>query len=110
MIHQHRYRHVPIVSAEDKLVGIVSDRDFIAPPGAGKPDIAARGERLEDVMITNVLSARPGASIREIARVMFEERIGAMPIVSEDERLVGILTRSDIVRTVINQAPLELWT
>jgi acetoin utilization protein AcuB len=56
-----------------------------------------------------VLTAHPDTSIRDIARVFFEERIGAVPIVDRGETLVGIVTRSDILRTILNSAPLELW-
>ena len=51
----------------------------------------------------------PETEIRLIADVLIKERIGAMPIVDEKEKLVGIVTRSDILRTVV-KAPLELWT
>ena len=40
---------------------------------------------------------------------MFKERIGAMPIVDDQGTLVGILTRSDILRVLVNKAPLQLW-
>ena len=57
-----------------------------------------------------MLSAHPDTEIRLIARTMFEQKIGAMPILSEeDDSMVGILTRSDILRTVVNRAPFELW-
>ena len=62
------------------------------------------------IMKTNVLTARPATEIRSVANVMFKQRIGAMPIVDEGGKLVGILTRSDILKAVINRAPLELWT
>jgi len=40
---------------------------------------------------------------------MFEERIGAMPMVNEGGTPLGMITRSDILRTVMNQVPFELW-
>jgi len=60
-------------------------------------------------MTDRVLTAHPDTEIRTIARVLFEERIGAMPIVNEAGLPKGILTRSDILRTVMNQVPFELW-
>jgi acetoin utilization protein AcuB len=59
-------------------------------------------------MTSQVLTAHPDTSIRDIARVFFEERIGAVPIVDRGETLVGIVTRSNILRTILNSAPLEL--
>jgi acetoin utilization protein AcuB len=113
IITNKRYRHLPVATQEGKLVGIVSDRNFIASTserllGSSKSPLA--NKRVSEVMATSVLSARPNTPIRDIARVMFEERIGAMPIVDENEILIGLLTRSDILRVVVNRAPLELWT
>ncbi len=101
LFQDRRFRHVPVVKENDILIGIVSDRDFFSQKSTNS--------RVEKIMTTNVLSARPNTEIRYIARVFFEERIGAMPIVEEGGKLVGIITRSDILRTVVNKAPLELW-
>ncbi|MCB0332310.1 MAG: CBS domain-containing protein [Bdellovibrionales bacterium] len=101
LFQERRFRHVPVVMKGGVLIGIVSDRDFFSHKN--------NNTRVEKIMTTNVLSARPTTEIRYIAQVLFEERIGAMPIVEEGGKLVGIITRSDILRTVVNQAPLELW-
>ncbi len=96
-----RFRHIPVVSDDGQLIGIVSDRDFIGDEHKGK--------FVKDIMTSPVLSARPETPIRKVAEIMFQEQIGAMPIVSEDGQLSGMLTRTDILRTVVNEAPLELW-
>ena len=101
IFQSHRFRHLPVLSSEGRLVGILSDRDALSlPDGVWK---------VSEVMTRGVLTARPQAEIREMARIMLEERIGAMPIVNEAHELVGILTRTDILRTVVHHAPLELW-
>jgi len=59
-----------------------------------------------------VLSAGPRTNIRELARVLIEQDIRGMPIVDQAEnppRVIGVVTRSDILRALINYAPLELW-
>ena len=116
LIRDHRFRHVPVLSREKKLVGIISDRDIlreaarigdiITPPKDEGPREEGTVCRL---MKTKVLTAGPNTQIREIARAMFMERIGAMPIVDDHDTLVGIITRSDILRALITHAPLELW-
>ncbi|MCB9030419.1 MAG: CBS domain-containing protein [Deltaproteobacteria bacterium] len=96
-----RFRHVPVVSENGKLIGILSDRDFIG-------DLSIKSE-VSEIMRTNILTARPDAEIRMIAQIFFKERIGSMPIVDKDGNLVGMITRSDILFAVVNHAPLELW-
>lgn len=102
-LQEKRFHHVPIVSTENKLVGVISDRDFIAL-GA----INHRGS-IRDLITTNIITTRPSTDVRSAAKLMFDERIGALPVVDENENLVGILTRSDILRVLYQRAPLELW-
>lgn len=99
-----RFRHVPVRSKEGKLVGVLSDRDFLTSRYR-----LQSGEEVREIMTTNILTARPEARIREVAGVMIRERIGSMPIVGDQGVLEGIITRSDILRTIVNTAPLELW-
>jgi CBS domain-containing protein len=103
MFREHRFRHIPILSADDKLVGILSDRDLLAH--ANDPAQAS----IQPLINPRVLVATPETEIREIAGILFEQHIGAMPIINSSETLVGIVTRSDILRVLRNRAPLELW-
>ncbi|KTG16405.1 MULTISPECIES: CBS domain-containing protein [unclassified Guyparkeria] len=60
----------------------------------------------------DVLTAGPQTNIRELARVLIEQDIRGMPIVdqgADPPRVIGVVTRSDILRALINYAPLELW-
>jgi acetoin utilization protein AcuB len=56
-----------------------------------------------------VLSACPTSEVRVIARVMFEEPIGAMSIVGQARELMGMLTRSDILRALITHLDFDQW-
>ena len=103
---EHRYRHIPIVSAAGKLVGILSDRDFIGESPRGAAGITSVRER----MVANVLTARPETEIQAIAEVMISHHIGCLPIVDENGALLGVLTQTDILRAIVNHAPIELWT
>ena len=92
---------------------MVSDRDLIrhAPDLviAGIQSTAAQ-RRLAEIMSPRVLSATPTTDIREIARVMMDERVGALPILDTDRRPIGIISKQDLLRGLANHGPLELWT
>jgi acetoin utilization protein AcuB len=60
-------------------------------------------------MSTTVLTAFKNTPLREIARVLFEERIGCLPIIDTAQKSIGILTRSDILRALMQGKPLDLW-
>lgn len=103
VFREHKFRHIPVVSAVGALVGILSDRDFIG-------EQLGSGRTVRDRMVTNILTARPETEIQMVAEVMISHHIGCLPIVDERGSLVGVLTRSDILRAIVNHAPIELWT
>jgi acetoin utilization protein AcuB len=105
-----RYRHLPVVSSEQELVGLISDRDalrFNAAALIEKKDL--NKVKVSEIMVTGILTATPDTLIRDLARIMFEERIGSLPIVDSHLGLVGIVTRSDILRALLKHGPLRLW-
>ncbi len=115
LFRQQRFRHVPVMSATGDLIGILSDRALlryaavsgnIPPYKQSSPQATIS---IKDISSDKVLTATPDVEIREIARLLIELHMGAMPIVDKYDNLVGIITRADILRTVVTQAPLELW-
>jgi acetoin utilization protein AcuB len=102
LMTKHRVNQLPVV-IDDKVVGIVTDRDLRdAYPSSlrllrGK-DINdfADSHTVEEVMTFNVVTISPQASLREAAQRLRKQRFGALPIV-EQEKLVGIITRSDLL-------------
>lgn len=101
------FRHLPIVDAYDRLVGIVSDRDLreAAPSDAttlSRQELTYLLSRLtvEDVMKTPVLTARPGEPAETAAIRMREHKVSALPVV-DDERLIGIVTTTDMLDALV---------
>jgi len=113
---QYRFRHFPVVADDGRLLGIVSDRDLLLVTSFLRTDaslLAAEQSRLqgvEHVMKRRVLTALPQTNLRELAEVMLNHRIGAVPLMNEEHRIKGIVTRSDILRTLTHQVPVSLWT
>jgi acetoin utilization protein AcuB len=103
LCREHRIRHVPIVD-EGRLVGMVSDRDLrdVSPPrGEGQGDTqTGRWVRIADMMTRDLLTIDPLATIEQAARLIHEHRIGCLPVVADGE-LAGIVTSSDMMRTLI---------
>lgn len=114
LVKTKRFRHIPIQSQKGVLVGILSDRDLSR--GAVESALAAyKGSvNLEKVSIElyvshPVLVAAPNATLLALARVLLEERIGALPVVSEGKELLGMITRSDILRVIVSHPHFEQW-
>ncbi len=110
---QKGVHHIPITSMHETLVGMVSYRDLLhhVPELITAADTRqASKRRLAEIMTSRVISATPVTEIREIARVMLDERIHAVPILDQNRHLVGILANHDLLRGIANHGPLELWT
>jgi len=113
LFQKKQFRHLPVVSSEGALVGIFSDRDILRYVGGLTENYQPRiqhklNERVEQLMKTPVLTASHDTDVRYIARLFVDQRVGAMPIVREGT-LVGIITRSDILKAVMSNFVLELW-
>ncbi|EGR4404303.1 CBS domain-containing protein [Vibrio cholerae] len=104
-------RHVPIVDANKKLLGIVSQRDLLAAQESSLQR-SAQGDALTfetplfEVMRTDVASVAPQAGLKESAIYMQKHKIGCLPVVAKDV-LVGIITNSDFVTIAINLLELQ---
>lgn len=114
LVKDKRFRHIPIQSGNGALVGILSDRDL----SRGTVESALVGIKgsayLAKVTIENyvshpVLVADPEATLLALARVLLEERIGAIPVVSQEKELLGLITRSDILRVIVSHPNFENW-
>jgi acetoin utilization protein AcuB len=102
LCRERRIRHIPVVK-DERLVGIISDRDLRdASPPLGDPErVSTMKEiRLEDVMTREVITTHPEDTIVHAAREMYERQIESLPVVDE-EKLLGIVTSSDVMRALI---------
>lgn len=90
------FRRLPVVGAEDKLVGIVTRADLeVFLSKAGSPGVIKRQHRVEQVMNRQVVTVNPDCPLEDAAGLMTKHKIGSLPVV-EDERVVGIITETDI--------------
>ncbi len=107
LMRRHRIRHLPVVAGGD-LIGLVSDRDLRRSCGRALIEDAqaevdgrlyVEKTRVLDTMSRYIHTIAPQATLRDAANKMREHRIGALPV-CDGERLVGILTGTDLLRAV----------
>lgn len=110
ILRERRIHQTPVVDTENRLVGIVSERDLLTTIDIdGDRVIATLHRKVGDVMTTPVVAATPVTDIRRIAAVMLEQGVDGVPITNEAGHLVGFVSRSDILRAVVTDPPLSLW-
>lgn len=116
MMRDNQIRHLPVVDDNKRLVGIITDRDlrsavigpsvveFLPPKHRQAVEKAGAllGElRVKDAMTWSVVTTRPDASVPEAGAVMFQHRIGSLPVRANNE-LVGIVTERDIYKALMS--------
>jgi CBS domain-containing membrane protein len=101
-----RIRHLPVLE-EGRVVGVVSQRDLfrsalVAALGYGEraQKMLLRTIRVKEVMSEPAITVSPEVMVKEAARLMLEHKIGCLPVV-EGHTLVGIVTETDILRSVV---------
>ncbi len=90
-------QHVPVVR-EGKVVGILSDRDVLLHAHKRHGRIEVRTTKVREAMVTNVAVCSPSTSIGSAVDLMIERRIHCLPVIDKDQRLVGIITTTDLLR------------
>jgi CBS domain-containing membrane protein len=105
IMRARRIRHLPVVDGTDRLVGLVTHRDLLA---ASSSSIIAHDEedrvrllswaRVGDMMETHLSIARPEESALEAGERLLRHKIGCLPVVEGEARLVGVVTEEDFLR------------
>ncbi len=86
-------RHLPVVDERNHVVGILSDRDLLRVLGQG----GRKAVPVFEIMTRSVRTVRPDTPAREAARLMLQHKIGALPVVGDDARIVGMITETDFL-------------
>ena len=108
LLTEHDISRVPVVDSENRVVGIVSDRDIkeASPSKATTLDVhelyyLLSEIKVKDIMTVDPVSVRPNDTVENAALTLIEKKISGMPVTEEDETLVGIITDSDIFEVLI---------
>ena len=105
------FQQMPVISAQQRIVGMLSVEDFLKYIVIdGDQESYPRDKIVVDAMSKEVITADPVSDIRRIAQVMQEYHLHGVPIVDEQGALIGIVSRSDILRAVISDPPLNMWS
>lgn len=84
-------RHLPVVDARGRVVGVLSDRDVMRAL-AGK-----HHGKVSDIMTREVVTVQPDSQAHEAAVLMLDLKISSLPVVDDSGALVGMLTQTDFL-------------
>jgi acetoin utilization protein AcuB len=110
LLRQHQIRHLPVVDRDNRLEGIVTDRDLRSAlplallKGSGHPDEEEKYSHLKvaDVMTPNPMTIQPTHTLQDALLLIQKKKVGAFPVVDDKGILIGILSVRDLLRAFIN--------
>lgn len=115
---------IPVLEDDSKVAGIISEKDFLSSMGSGDKThfmafvaecLLGNGcaafpvsfQRAEDIMTSPAIIVREDATVFEISNIFFEKNINRVPVADREGKLLGIVSRADIVRaSIITGNPL----
>ena len=103
-------RHLPVVSGPNQeIAGIISDRDikkFVSPFAASKigenRDKMTLNVKIEKVMVKDIITAEPQDKLKDVVEQILQKKIGCIPVVDENNRPIGIITNSNLLRELLS--------
>ncbi len=110
IMEDHKLRHLPVVDGDNRLIGIVTDRDI----RSAMPSIALKSSedeaaeqkvsviRIEDIMTKDPVTVTPTYTLQDALLLIQKTRVGAFPVVNDQGVLKGIISIRDLIRAFIN--------
>ncbi|BFP40229.1 hypothetical protein FGF1_10740 [Flavobacteriaceae bacterium GF1] len=107
LFKKHRIRHIPVVR-DGTILGILSYTDLMRISFADAIDddeyevdtMVYNMFSIEQVMVKDVVSVTPNATVKEVAQFLAQKEFHALPVV-DDGKLVGIVTTTDLIRYLL---------
>lgn len=111
LIKEKKVSQIPITGFGKKIIGIVNKKIILSLLMNHLDDTQAILKRkIDDVYLPEVLTADPDSDVRDVVKVMLDLKLDAIPIVDDSDVLMGIISKTDILKAVANLPKLQLWS
>ncbi|HKM18911.1 MAG TPA: CBS domain-containing protein [Aliarcobacter sp.] len=111
LIKEKKISQIPITAFGKKIIGIVNKKIILTLLMNHLDDTQSILKRkIDDVYLPEVLTADPDSDVRDVVKVMLELKLDAIPIVDDSDTLMGIISKTDILKAVANLPKLQLWS
>ncbi len=106
-----RHHQLPVLDKSQVIVGMLTERNLQRFMIDNKNLIENEsGKTVADAMLAPVIAADPITDVRRIAKVMLDYQQSAVPITNDQDELIGLVSRSNILQAAASDPPLSLWT
>ena len=104
LLRKHNVSRLPVTNNK-QLVGIISERDIAAKLGSSKYEsMPASRLHISSVMVKDVFTVPQSMQLDEVAKLMLENGIGSVPVMNDDDEMVGIVSKADFVTLAVGIA------
>ncbi len=106
----------PVINPRGELVGLLTRAELLNLERLPQPDApslvwrALLMQPVSAVMLSPVPAVSEDIDLRRVARVLLDTRLPGLPVVAEEGLVTGFISRSDILRAVVHDPPLDLWS
>ena len=112
---EHQVAQAPVVDALGRVIGLLlradmAPLDLLPEPGAVKQAIDLARRPVSEVMVSPVPTVSPDTELRRVAAVLLDTGLPGLPVTDEAGVLAGFISRTDILRAVAADPPLDLWS
>ena len=104
-MNEQKVRHLPVVKSDEKMLGLIAEDDLLKAEPSSATSLSVweihhllMEVKVKAVMVKDVITTTEDTPIEEAAHLMLDNKIGCLPVI-RDDKLVGIITESDIFRT-----------
>jgi acetoin utilization protein AcuB len=110
LMQQYKIHHLPVID-DDHLVGICSSQELLRHVIINDDNgiEAPKGHTISEIANPEVITTLPNVDVRRVAFMMTEYHIGALPVMSDLGRLLGMVTRADLIKRLAMLPPLEIY-
>jgi CBS domain-containing protein len=111
VLREFKIGQMPVVTFGKKILGMIDKKmilNLLMEDLDNSENILKR--KIEDIDLTQLLTADPITDIRRVANVMIDFKLHAVPIVESNDILVGIVSKTDIIKAVSHIPHLQLWS
>ena len=112
---ENKVAQAPVVDALGRVIGLLlradmAPLDLLPEPGAVKQAIELARRPVSEVMVSPVPTVAPDTELRRVAAVLLDTGLPGLPVTDDAGLLAGFISRTDILRAVAADPPLDLWS
>ena len=98
------FEQLPVMTPQMKLIGILTRSEVL------QAYYQMKKGQIADLISEDVITADPVSDVRRVAKVLYHYKLPALPIVNEQDHMVGIVSKTDILKALMKDPPISLWT